>query len=291
MCNWSSQQVPWGWKRKCQRALLPPGSSTPCSLFLSPNGRTFRTMEEVEMYTRQLEQQKIEGEHKKMEEKMLMLNMTDMEVNNYGNSSALACSSCSKIFVSGNMVKKHREEHIQQQINRLKPKMSTFECNQYEHTNSNQIEKTLPVKNFHVGTKCHLCGNKYSSEIKLELHLQLVHRKDIIKKAPSVLIGATSLPASRDLPLSQKYMRTSLRPSLPTLTSSLPSMLPCLPPLPSNLHPPCCPPCPAPRTTQTGCTADWPVRDIQIWRKIWSLPAPPSKEQKDGPVMEADLLA
>ena len=63
----SSEQVPRGWQQVCQRAKMPAGSSTPCSLYLSPNGRTFRTMEEVQEYNRQLEKQKIEREQKKME--------------------------------------------------------------------------------------------------------------------------------------------------------------------------------------------------------------------------------
>ena len=160
MCNLSSHEMPWGWKQKCQKALLPPGSSTPCSLYLSPSGRTFRTMEEVEMYTRHLEEKMIEGEQKKVEEKMLMLNMTNMEVNNDGNSSALACSSWREIFVNGDMLKKHREKHIQQQINQLKLKISTFKRDQCEDTLANKIEKALHVKKLQIGTKCHLCGSK-----------------------------------------------------------------------------------------------------------------------------------
>ena len=43
-----------------------PGSITPCSLYLSPNGHIFRTMEEVQEYNRHLEKKKIEGEQKQM---------------------------------------------------------------------------------------------------------------------------------------------------------------------------------------------------------------------------------
>ena len=84
------------------------------------------------MYTRQLEEKKIEGEQKEIEKKMLMLNVTNMEVNNDGNSSPLACSSCSEIFVNCAMLKKHREKHVQEQINQLRVRLSTFQCNQCE---------------------------------------------------------------------------------------------------------------------------------------------------------------
>ena len=143
-----------------------------------------------------------------------------------------------------------------------------------------------------------MCGNKYSSKIKLELHLQIVHNKEATKKATkkalSIPIEATSLPSSRALPLSKKCNRTSLQPSVPTLISSLPSKLPCLPlpPLPSTLHPPCCTPCPGPSTTPKACTGDCPTqagRHSRAWRKMWSRPGPPSKskEQKEDPWREA----
>ena len=273
-----------GWKQKCQRALLPPGSSTPCCLYISPNGRTFRTMVEVELYTRQLEKQNIEMEQDNMEKKILMLNITNRAVNNDGNGSPLACSSCRETFLNAAMLKKHRENHVQQQINQLKLKMSNFQCIQCEHTFTSLIEKTLHMKKVHSGTKCNLCGCHVSSEIKLELHLQRVHTQEAPKNSPSVLKEASSLPSSRALPLSKKYMGASMQPSLPSLTFSLPSKVPCLPlpPLPTSLHPPCCPPCPAPRTTQTPCTGDWPAqagrpgRGRRAWKTMWSLPATPS---------------
>ena len=59
------------------------------------------------------------GEQKEMEEKMLILNVTNMEVKTDGKSSPLACSSCSEIFVNCAMLKKHREKHVQEQINQL----------------------------------------------------------------------------------------------------------------------------------------------------------------------------
>ena len=215
---------------------------------------------------------------------MLTLNITNMEANNDGNSSPLACSSCSDFFGNEAMLKKHKEKHIQQQINQLKLKMSNLQCIQCDHTFTSPIEIALHMKKVHIATKCHLCDSNVSSEIKLELHLQLVHREEATKKAPSVLIEASSLPSSRALPLSKKCNRTSLQPPVPTLISSLPSKLPCLhlPPLPSTLHPQCCPPCLAPRTTQTACIGDWPAqagrpgRGSRAWKKIWSLPAPPS---------------
>ena len=45
MCNLSDTLVPSGWQHVCYKP--NPTSSQPCSLYLSPNGRTFRSMQEV----------------------------------------------------------------------------------------------------------------------------------------------------------------------------------------------------------------------------------------------------
>ena len=53
----------------CQKANLPPDSRDSCSLFLSPNGKTFKTMDEVVSYSKVLDQEKLAKEQKKMEAK------------------------------------------------------------------------------------------------------------------------------------------------------------------------------------------------------------------------------
>ena len=48
---------------------MPPDSRDSCSLFLSPNGKTFKTMDEVVSYSKVLDQEKLAKEQKKMEAK------------------------------------------------------------------------------------------------------------------------------------------------------------------------------------------------------------------------------
>ena len=136
-----------------QRHLLPPCSSTP--FYLSPNGRTFRTMQEVQIYNRQLEKQNVEGDHKEVEneKKMLILKTTNMEVSNDGNSSHVSCNSCSEIFINDAMLKKHRKKHLQEQLNQL-------QCNQCEQTFASQIEMALHEKKVHIETGHHKLGTK-----------------------------------------------------------------------------------------------------------------------------------
>ena len=43
---------------------MPPQSRDPCSLFLSPNGEIFKTMDEVASYSKVLDQRKMEKEQK-----------------------------------------------------------------------------------------------------------------------------------------------------------------------------------------------------------------------------------
>ena len=69
MCNLSQPQVPRGWQRVCQKAKMPLESRDPCSLFLSPNGKTFKTMDEVHRYSKVLHLEKLAREQKKMEAK------------------------------------------------------------------------------------------------------------------------------------------------------------------------------------------------------------------------------
>ena len=67
MCNLLNKKVPKGWQQVCQKARMDPGSSLPCALYLSPNGRTFRTKKEVDDFEAILE----EGRRMKREKKML----------------------------------------------------------------------------------------------------------------------------------------------------------------------------------------------------------------------------
>ena len=57
-------QVPRGWQQVCRKAALPPQSRDPCSLFLSPNGKIFKTMDEVASYSKVLDQRKMEKKQK-----------------------------------------------------------------------------------------------------------------------------------------------------------------------------------------------------------------------------------
>ena len=70
MCVLKKYRIPRGWQKVCLRAKMAASSSDPCSLFLSPNGRTFTTMEQVQEYNSLLEKEKLLKEQRKMELKM-----------------------------------------------------------------------------------------------------------------------------------------------------------------------------------------------------------------------------
>ena len=113
MCNLSQPQVPRGWQRVCQKAKMPLESRDPCSLFLSPNGKTFKTMDEVHRYSKVLHLEKLAREQKKMEAKNLKLDTSGVLKRKVGDSTELACTRCEKSFVNMVMVKKHyKEAHI-----------------------------------------------------------------------------------------------------------------------------------------------------------------------------------
>ena len=85
-------------------------SRDPCSLFLSPNGKTFKTMDEVTSYSKILDQEKMAREQKKMAAKNLKLNVSDVPRRIVGNSTELGCTQCEKSFVNMVMLKKHYKE-------------------------------------------------------------------------------------------------------------------------------------------------------------------------------------
>ena len=64
MCLLGEPQVPSGWQQVCLKAMLPNQSRDPCSLFLAPNGKTFKTMDEVASYSKVLDQEKMAKEQK-----------------------------------------------------------------------------------------------------------------------------------------------------------------------------------------------------------------------------------
>ena len=66
MCN-LTERLPRGWQQVCRKARMDPASTLPCALFLSPNGRTFRTKKDVDDYEVILE----EGRRMKMQKKQV----------------------------------------------------------------------------------------------------------------------------------------------------------------------------------------------------------------------------
>jgi len=67
MCNFGSSSVPKGWQWVC---LKSSGAVSPysqdCSVFCSPNGKRFTSLEKVHEFNRQLEKAKLEKEHKRL---------------------------------------------------------------------------------------------------------------------------------------------------------------------------------------------------------------------------------
>ena len=59
MCATVATKIPSGWQSVC----LKQKGVFPCSLFCSPDGKQFKTIEEVHKYNSELEKKKIEAQH------------------------------------------------------------------------------------------------------------------------------------------------------------------------------------------------------------------------------------
>merc|ERR1719402_52744 len=68
ICSLSDQDTPPGWKQVCQRGRLPPYSSVPCTIYISPKGRAFNTIHEVNMFLKKCRQAKKRRKRSKIEE-------------------------------------------------------------------------------------------------------------------------------------------------------------------------------------------------------------------------------
>ena len=141
MCNLGKPQVPRGWQQVCQKANMPVESRDPCSLFLSPNGKTFKTMDEVTSYSKILDQEKMAREQKKMAAKNLKLNVSDVPRRIVGNSTELGCTQCEKSFVNMVMLKKHyKEAHAGGSLT-----LSSEANSQQQSTGGEKTNATAPI--------------------------------------------------------------------------------------------------------------------------------------------------
>ena len=120
---------------------MPVESRDPCSLFLSPNGKTFKTMDEVTSYSKILDQEKMAREQKKMAAKNLKLNVSDVPRRIVGNSTELGCTQCEKSFVNMVMLKKHyKEAHAGGSLT-----LSSEANSQQQSTGGEKTNATAPI--------------------------------------------------------------------------------------------------------------------------------------------------
>merc|ERR1712183_94277 len=92
---------------------LPPKSSAAvspysqdCSVFCSPNGKRFTSLEKVHEFERELEKAKLEKEKKRLLASENSRKLNTVKVN---NSSMLVCNfpTCQETFFSPTMLRKH----------------------------------------------------------------------------------------------------------------------------------------------------------------------------------------
>ena len=69
---------------------MPPESREPCSIFLSPNGKTFKTMDEVTIYAKVLDEEKFARDNKKSLAAMLRKRKLDIAEASSNQSKAIA---------------------------------------------------------------------------------------------------------------------------------------------------------------------------------------------------------
>merc|ERR1712096_405107 len=90
MCNFGSSSVPKGWQWVCLKSsgAVSPYSQN-CSVFCSPNGKRFTSLEKVHVFDRELEKAKLEKEHKRLLAAESSRKLNTVKVN---NSSMLVCN-------------------------------------------------------------------------------------------------------------------------------------------------------------------------------------------------------
>jgi len=153
-----------------------PHDSQECSCFLSPNGKTFRSLELALQYHRELEKAKLEKENRRLMKGSFGLENTVTKVN---NSSMLGCNYCEQKFFAPSMVKKHERD-----VHRMYSSSRMINC---EHcSESFQATPLLQkhVREFHTKQQCKFCGKQFESIYRLDTHVLNHHRKSSVPQQP-----------------------------------------------------------------------------------------------------------
>jgi len=177
MCTFDRKLVPKGWQWVCLKSSgQVPHDSQECSCFLSPNGKTFRSLELALQYHRELEKAKLEKENRRLMKGSFGLENTVTKVN---NSSMLGCNYCEQKFFAPTMVKKHERE-----VHRMYGSSRMINC---EHcSESFQAMPLLQkhVREFHTKQQCKFCGKQFESIYRLDTHVFNHHRKASVPPQP-----------------------------------------------------------------------------------------------------------
>lgn len=130
MCNFSAESVPKGWQWTCRRRSTGFLESENCTVFCSPNGKVFHSLEAVHQHNREIERKKIEKEMKKS---MRQDTINKVSVN---NSTMLACNLCDGKFYNPSMLKKHeRDVHGRTSSLRKEPLDHQFPKSNFPYNN------------------------------------------------------------------------------------------------------------------------------------------------------------
>jgi len=181
MCNFSAESVPKGWQWTCRRRSSGFLESENCTVFCSPNGKVFHSLEAVHQHNREIERKKIEKEMKKS---MRQDTINKVSVN---NSTMLACNLCDGKFYNPSMLKKHeRDVHGRTGSLRKEP---------FNHPN--QFPKSnVPYNNREV--ESHMVESVFNRNVQQGQGLRLAKSQD------PKMISASKLSTLKDVSFSRK---------------------------------------------------------------------------------------
>lgn len=177
MCLPAANQIPKGWQRVCLKECgMVPKDSPNCSLYCSPNGKQFKTIEEVQKYNIEIERGRIEKSARSF------ATFTEKEKNNFGfvpvnNMQRIQCKLCHETFITNLQHGMHiRDVHLAFNKNL---EISCTLCRMQFST----VAQKMSHMNLHVNgvlpktqsVKCQKCEKMFQTKEALDKHLSVDH--------------------------------------------------------------------------------------------------------------------
>jgi len=195
MCAPVATKIPAGWQSVC----LKQKGVFPCSLFCSPDGKQFKTIEEVHKYNSELEKKKIEEQHFSF-----VPNPPQRSGSQYGfvpvaGGPRISCGICPQMFVTASAQRKHIQDVHKQLNNNLNQVLGdNINCVQCKMKFPSPAEK-LAHMNMHMNNEpaakqtCNKCGKIFTTYENLKNHFQQEHSPP----GPPMFANKTSVLDSR----------------------------------------------------------------------------------------------